>query len=542
MNFKNFLSFFILFFLLFLQSSISFAQDHSTKHKDAVGKIDFPVSENKEIQEQFNYALAMLHHMMYDHAEIEFKKIAEQEPDCAMAYWGIAMSYFHPLWHEPGKEDLKNGYEAVVKAKQLNPSSKKEQDYIAAMDALYKDWETTSHSVRITNWENTQKKLHQLYPDDIDAAAFYALALLTTAPKEDKTFTNQKKAGALLEELLAKAPEHPGLFHYTIHAYDNPVLAKNAIDIARSYDKLAPNVPHALHMPSHIFIRLGLWSDAIDWNTRSALAARENSFNNIISLHYLHALDYLMYAYLQQADDKMALEVLSKINTDENYEDNLASAYGIAAGQARYFLEQRQWLSASKLAVRIHSKFNWDKYPFAEAITYFARGFGAAQIEDISAAKDAVTMLDKLYDKTVQAGQNYWAIQVDVQRKTVKAWIAYAEGKKDEALTLMKKAADLEDSVDKHPVTPGAVLPARELYADMLLLSGKPSEALAEYNAALEISPNRFNSLYGAGNASQLAGKVDEAKQYYSKLMELTSKSGSERTEIKEMTIFIANN
>ena len=538
---KMFLSALIFSFLFLSMSEFSFAQHQHSKNKDAVGKIDFPVSDNPEIQNQFNHALAMLHHMMYEHAYIEFTSITEQEPNCAMAYWGIAMSYLHPLWDEPTKDDLEKGSDAVKKATLLNPNVKKEQDYISSIEAFYKDWETIKHSQRLAAWEKAQEKLYQLYPEDIDAGAFYSLSLLATAPKEDKTFSNQKKAGALLEELLAKASEHPGLFHYTIHAYDNPVLAKDAVEIAHAYDKLAPNVPHALHMPSHIFVRLGMWADAIDWNIRSAAASRENSMGEVISRHYLHALDYLMYAYLQQANDKMALDVLSKINTDENYEDNFASAHGIAAGQARYFLEQRQWISASKIPIRMHSRFPWDKYPWFEAITYFARGLGSARINDITAAKDAVKMLDKLYENTVTAGQNYWAIQVDIKRITVAAWIANSEGKKEEALTLMQKAADLEDSVDKHPVTPSAVLPARELYGDMLLLSGKPNEALDAYTAALEISPNRFNSLYGAGNAAQLAENLDKAKLYYSKLMELTNGTESERTEIKEVISFMAN-
>ncbi|HSP88961.1 MAG TPA: hypothetical protein VLN45_12570, partial [Ignavibacteriaceae bacterium] len=420
---KMFLSALIFSFLLL--NEFSFAQHQHSKNKDAVGKIDFPVSENKETQEKFNHALAMLHHMMYEHAYTEFTSIVEQEPNCAMAYWGIAMSYLHPLWDEPTKDDLKYGSDAVKKAVMLNPKVKKEQDYISSIEAYYKDYETVKHTDRLAKWEKAQEKLYQQYPEDIDAGAFYSLSLLATAPKEDKTFSNQKKAGTLLKELFAKAPEHPGLFHYTIHAYDNPLLAKDAVEISRAYDKLAPNVPHALHMPSHIFVRLGMWPEAIDWNIRSAASSRENSTGDIVSRHYLHALDYLMYGYLQQANDKMATDVLSKINTDENFEDNFASAHGIAAGQARYFLEQRQWLSASKIPIRMHSRFPWDKYPWFEAITYFARGLGSAKINDITAAQDAIKMLDKLYNQTVEKGQKYWAIIVNAQRITVAAWIAY---------------------------------------------------------------------------------------------------------------------
>jgi len=520
---------------------VSFAQ-HQHNEETSVGKIDFKISGTPSVQKQFNHALAMLHHMMYEHAEKEFKALTELDPNCAMAYWGIAMSYLHPLWDEPSKEDLKKGWEAIEKAKDLNPPTKREQDYIFAMEVFYKNWETIKHSERLSHWEKAQEKLYQLYPNDIDAGAFYSLSLLATAPKEDKTFSRQKKAGSLLEALFVKAPEHPGLFHYIIHAYDNPVLAKDAVEIARGYDKLAPNVPHALHMPSHIFVRLGLWSDAVDWNIRSAASARENSMGEVISRHYMHALDYLMYAYLQQANDKMAADVLTKINSDENYEDNFASAHGIAAGQARYFLEQKQWSSASKIQIRMHSRFPWDKYPWFEAITYFARGLGSARIDDIIAAKDAIKKLDELYKNTVDKGQNYWAILIDAQRITINAWIAFSEGRKVDALELMKKAADLEDSVDKHPVTPGAVLPARELLGDMLILLEKYAEALAAYESSLKVAPNRFYSTYGAGLAAELGGDMQKAKFYYSTLMQLTSETDSDRFEIRKVKTFLASN
>jgi tetratricopeptide (TPR) repeat protein len=301
-----------------------------------------------------------------------------------------------------------------------------------------------------------------------------------------------------LKICIKKAPEHPGLFHYIIHAYDNPVLAGDAVEIARGYDKLAPNVPHALHMPSHIFVRLGFWQDAIDWNIRSAAAAKMNSLGDAISLHYVHALDYLMYSYLQQGKDNLAKDILKQVNESE-HEDSFIAAYGIAASQARYVLERKKWDQAAILPVRTHKMFPWDKYPWCESIIYFTSGLGAARINNLITANNALLKLNEMYDKTVRVGQNYWAILIDAQRKTVEAWIAYSEGKLTEALELMKKAADLEDSVDKHPVTPGAVLPARELLGEMLLLMKNPVEALYAFEMSLKISPNRFNSLYGAG-------------------------------------------
>jgi tetratricopeptide (TPR) repeat protein len=531
----------LLFFIsFFISGNLSFGQHHGSDH--SVGKTDFGVSSNSAVNAQFNYALAMLHHMMYDHAEKEFLKVIEQEPDCAMAYWGIAMSYFHPLWHDPTKYDLEKGWEAVKKAKELNAPTERERDYIAAIESVYKDWENVKHSDRLVNWVKAQEMLSKKYPDDIDAGAFYALSLLAAAPKNDKNFTNQKKAGALLEKLQLRAPEHPGLFHYIIHSYDNPELANRAVDVARAYDKLAPDVPHALHMPSHIFVRLGLWSDAVDWNIRSAASAKKHSLGQLTTMHYVHALDYLMYSYLQQGKDNLAKDVLFNVNEVQNHEDNLASSYGIAASQARYVLERRDWNAAANLPIRTHQKFPWDKYPWGEAITYFARGLGAARINNIALAKESIGKLDEFYNSTMEMGQNYWAVLVDAQRTTVAAWIAFSEGKKEEALQLMKKAADLEDSVDKHPVTPGAVLPARELLGDMLVLLEKPGDAISSYEASLKISPNRFNSLYGAGYAAELAGDLEKAKHYYSSLNTLSGESDGNRVELNKMKTFLAGN
>lgn len=509
---------------------------------DALGKVDFPVSCSSEAQSRFERGLALLHHMMYGQAEKEFAAVAEMDPDCAMAHWGIAMTLFHPLWAKPSEQELKKGWAAVEQAKALNAPTEREQAYIAAVEAFYMDWKTVDHPTRLTAWEEAQEKVHKANPDDIDAVAFYALAHLATAPKGDKTFTHQKEAGALLEKLHTKAPEHPGLFHYIIHAYDNPMLASRALEVARGYDKIAPEVPHALHMPSHIFVRLGIWPETIDWNVRSAVAARRQSVGGVISIHYIHALDYLIYAYLQQGQDMMAQDVLQKVDAVENYQDSFASAYGVAAAQARYPLERAQWANAAALKVRTHSSFPWDKYPWFESITYFARGLGAARSGDATAARAAIETLDAFYERAVDVGQGYWAVHVDAQRKTVAAWIAFSEGKKDQALRMMREVADLEDSVDKHPVTPGAVLPARELLGDMLVLLEKPAEAIGAYEASLQISPNRFNSLYGAGRAAELSGNSEKAKSYYSKLVQFTAKADSDRPGIEQAKTFLSKN
>ncbi len=528
---------------LLLSIGVAFAhEDRSvTGVTGDLGKVEFPISCSADARSSTERGLALLHHMMYALAKKEFIALSKKEPNCAMAHWGIAMTLFQPLWPgQPSERALKMGWSAVEKAKRLNPSTKRERAYIAAVEMFYKDWKTVGHPKRIASWEVAQKKVYQENPNDLNAAALYSLSHLATAPKADKTFAHQIKAGALLEDLYAKEPEHPGMIHYMIHAYDNPMLAGRAVRPARAYDKIAPNVPHALHMPTHIFVRLGIWPDVISWNVRSAKAALKYPANGAISHHNPHALDYLMYAYLQEATDKKAKEVLQEIKVKDNYQKTFVSGYALASIPARYFLERKQWAKGAALEVRSPSAFPWEKYPAVEAITYFARGLGAARNGEAGAALKAIETLDVLYERSSKAGQRYWAVLVDAQRNTVAAWITFSKGKKNQALQMMREAADLEDSVDKHPVTPGAVLPARELLGDMLVLLGKYPEGIKMYEANLEISPNRFNSLYGAGRAAELAGNSEKAKSYYSKLVQISARADSPRPEIGQAEKFLA--
>lgn len=503
------------------------------------GKVDFPISCDAEAQSSFQTGLALLHHMMYEQAEERFAAAALSDPDCAMAYWGIGMTQLRPLWAPPTESQFEKGRSAVRKAAKLEAQTERERAYIRALEGFYRE-DGLSFRSRLATWEAGQKELWKAFPDDIEAGAFYALAQIAVAPPDDRSFQHQRRAGALLEKLHAKAPEHPGLFHYIIHSYDNPVLAEHAVEVAHGYDKLAPDVPHALHMPSHIFVRLGIWPDVIAWNIRSAEAALRQPVDGATSHHHAHALDYLIYAHLQRGEDEKALKALKELNSVDNYQTAFSAAYGIAASQARYPLERRQWAEASALPLRTHDAFPWDRYPWYEAITYFARGLGAARSGEPSAARQAIEELDAIYQRTLDAGEDYWAVHVDVQRKTIAAWIHIEEGNRDEALRLMRQAADLEDSVDKHPVTPGAVLPARELYADMLSKLGRYDEALAAYQAALAISPGRFNSLYGAGHAAEKAGKKELARKFYAKLAEIAAEDASRRAELTRAQSFLA--
>jgi tetratricopeptide (TPR) repeat protein len=522
------------------------AEEHEHGHAGAIsteglGKVDFLVSCTQEAQAGFNRGLALLHHMMYEQAEAEFVSVSATDSDCAMAYWGVAMTIFHPLWPGvPSAEDLKKGSVAVEKAKTMNPKTEREKAYIDAVEAFYKNPEL-DYKTRLIAYEEGMKKVYNSYPDDIDAAALYALSHLATASKTDKTLAHQKKAGQILQAIYKKEPTHPGAIHYTIHAYDVPPLANDAVEQARSYDQIAPEVPHALHMPSHIFVRLGYWPETVSWNLRSADAALRQPVNGSISIHYLHAMDYVMYSYMQEAKDKDAEKLIAKVLANENYQNNFISAYALAAIPARYPLEQGDWTEASTLEVRASGALPWEQYPAAEAITYFARGIGAARKGDPASARKAVEALEGLKKSTLNAKDDYWATQVEIQRLVVESWAVYAEGKKDEALKLMQSSADLEDATDKHPVTPGSVLPARELLGDMYLELGKPQEALATYEATLKQSPNRFRSIYGAAKAARLSGDNKKAASYYAKLLEIASEADSDRPQTKEARAFIAN-
>lgn len=511
---------------------------HGQHHE--YGEVDFPVSCEEEAQEHFDAGLALLHHMMYEQAASRFESAAAADASCAMAHWGVAMTQLHPLWAPPTEQEFERGRAAAEQARAVGTSDAREAQYVEAIATFYDTAAEDGYRAGVQSWEEAQQSVHEAFPDDVDAAAFYALAHLATAPPDDKTYAHQRRAGALLEELLAQYPEHPGLFHYTIHAYDNPALAEKAVDVAHGYDDLAPDVPHALHMPSHIFVRLGMWPEVIEWNRRSADAALQQSAEAYTSLHHVHALDYMVYAYLQRGQDQKAEDVLQEIVQVQNYQPHPASAYGVAAAQARCALERRQWDAAANLPLRVHETYPWDTFPEHEAITYWARGLGAARAGDLEAARAAVDTLEKLHQRTLEKDEDYWATLVEVRRTTVSAWVAYAEGDYDRALERMRIAADLEDSVDKHPITPSEVLPARELLGDMLLALNRPEEALEAYQAALEISPNRFNSLYGAGQAAERAEQYDVAKSFYAKLVEMSGEADAEREPLTRAKRFLA--
>jgi tetratricopeptide (TPR) repeat protein len=382
------------------------------------------------------------------------------------------------------------------------------------------------------------------YPKDHEAAIFYALALLGTAAPSDKTYVNQKKAAEILNQVLAVEPEHPGVAHYLIHSFDYPSLASLALAAARSYAKIAPSSPHALHMPSHIFTRLGLWQESIESNIASATAAKDHvakTHPGATAFDQLHAMDYLTYAYLQTAQDGKVKEIVDAINGMNGVDANVfQAAYAIAAIPARYALERRRWSEAA--ALKVHPPdFPWKNFPYAEAMIYYARSLGASRSGDTAAASKDIERLTAIQKSLADAKENYWATQVEIQRRTAAAWLAHAEGKQEESLQLMRSAADLEDTTEKAPVTPGAIVPARELLGELLLDLRESPAALKEFEASLVVSPNRFNGLYGAARAAELSGDREKAGSFYAKLMALAERSDGQRPELQAAKVFLAS-
>jgi tetratricopeptide (TPR) repeat protein len=515
---------------------------HDTSEK--LGRVNFIVSCKPSAQSQFNRATALLHSFWYGEAEKAYLGVARSDPGCAMAYWGVAMSLYHPEWAPATTEELQKGRVVVEKANSIGGKTQREKDYIAAIEAFYKDSDKLSHPVRALAYEKAMEHMYTSYPKDHEAAIFYALSLLgTAATTSDKTYKKQKLAAAILNKILPAEPQHPGVTHYLIHSFDYPQLAQLALPAARRYAKIAPSSPHALHMPSHIFTRLGLWQESIQSNLASAAAAQKHvamSRPGAASFDQLHALDYLVYAYLQGAQDAEAKRILDQVNALNKLDQEVfQAAYAWAAIPARYAIERRRWSEAARLELH-PANFPWEKYRYAEAIIYFARALGAARSNNPAAARGDVEKLSTIQHELTEANEKYWAEQVEIQREAATAWLLHAEGKDEAALSQMRSAAALEAATEKRPVTPGPITPARELLGDMLIELNQPQQALQEFAASLQDSPNRFNGLFGAARAAEQLGDKKTAGDYYAKLVALTAKADSDRPEIRQSKEFLA--
>lgn len=543
-----------LFFTLFLvitlsQSPFATAQNHQHKHETGakVGRVTFKVSCTSEAQTHFNLAVAWLHSFEYEEAEKAFTEVASMDRACGMAYWGVAMSNYHQLWAPPTPDEMSRGLNGANKAKAVGAKTQRERDYIAAIGVFYKDADKLDHRTRLFAYHEAMKSLYKQYPDDREAGVFYALTLISTGmASNDKTYKREEEAAQILNRVLTIEPQHPGVTHYLIHSYDYPALAQLALPAARSYAKIAPDSAHAQHMPSHIFTRLGLWQEAIRSNLDARASAKQFALRHHLVGAWdeqLHAMDYLAYAYLQGAQDKLAWGVLEELNNIKRVDPpSFKVAYAFAAIPARYTLERRRWSDAAKLPLQPGSVTNipWEKFAWAGAHIHFARAVGAARSGDAALARQETAKLSEMKATLGAGSDGYdWAKQVQIKYLIAAAWLAFSENKPDEALQQMHAAADLDDATDKHPVTPGSIMPAREQLGELLIELKQPAEALTAFETSLKTAPNRFVGLYGAARAARLAGDKVKAKTYYAKLVELTRFADSPRPEIDEAKTFL---
>lgn len=502
-----------------------------------LGQLSFKATVSDRQAPLLATGVKLLHSFEYEEAEKAFAALIDAEPGCYMAYWGVAMSNFHPLWAAPLPAELKKGAAAIAIARQLPAPTPREEAYVNAIAAFYTGYEHTDHRTRTRRFEQAMQQLQADYRDDIEAKVFYALALDAAAEPTDKSYANQKKAGVILNTLYAQYPNHPGVVHYLIHSYDAPGMAQQALTAARNYASLAPSSAHALHMPSHIFTRLGMWSDCIRSNQRSVESARCYAEQTGISGHWdeeLHGLDYLMYAYLQQGDNKHAQEQLVYLATiKEVHPANFKVAYAFAAMPARYVLENKDWPAAATLQPPT-ANFAWADYPWQNATVHFARALGAAHTGQLQEAEKELALLKSLQVSLLAQKDSYKADQVDVQWRIAYSWWLAAQQMTDSAIQTMQMAANKEDASEKHPVTPAEVTPAREQLGDLLLELKQPAAALTAYQASLQRNPNRFNSLYGAATAARSQGDAALARQYYQQLLTLSSQQPAQRPELEE--------
>ncbi len=493
--------------------------DHPIPDETEIGMIDFGVACNEDVRADFNHALGMLHHMMYVSARENFKKVAEADPDCAMAYWGIATTLFQPLWGtRPGNDDLQYGWKKIQKADDL-AETERENALIASTKAFFREPESADFRTRIDRWSDGVKTAYQAFSEDHDIAALYGLTLLTKAQFIDDRDPLYDEAEDVLRSIFEEVPEHPGAIHYSIHATDVDGRAENALDMVEAYAAIAPNTPHALHMPSHIYVRLGDWPEVIIWNRLSADAALDFPVNGAESHHYIHAIDYKVYAYLQRGEDEKAEAVFEEALNKERHQQTFVSAYHFAATPARLAVEQHDWDRARSLEPRTPGYLPWDESPWAEALTWYARGLGAVHTGNLDEAKSAKQRMSELRDIAEERGDDNMVAYIDADRHVLAGRIAFEEGDKTKAVELTQKATELEGSVEKHPVTPGALQPTYEALGNLYMDLDRPDEALAAYEASDKLWPGRLNTLMGASIAARMNGDERVARYYFAQLL-----------------------
>jgi tetratricopeptide (TPR) repeat protein len=509
--------------LMTLLAASGIAQEHPHGNSDKLGTVHFATSCNEGAQKEFDRAVALLHSFQFSRAIEGFNAVRQSDAKCGIAYWGIALSQ----WSNPfaaGMKDtgqLQSGRESAERGKAVGAKTERERAYIAAVGKLYNNFESTPQRVRLIAYRDAMGEVAAKYPEDHEAQIFYALAIAASEDPADKTYAGRLKAGAILEKLFEQEPDHPGLAHYIIHTYDVPPLAGRALPAAERYSEIAPDAPHALHMPSHTFTRTGYWQDSINSNVAAAAAAKREGQ----TAEELHASDYLVYAYLQTGQDQAARRVLDSLpEIASRFDPKVvisgaggpsAGYFALAAIPARYALERQEWEQAAQLAPRE------TPFPYTEAMTWFARGLGAARQGQIAAVHESAVQLQRIEERLSKAGENYWVLQVEIEGMEVGAWGALAESRKEEALREMKSAAELEDGTEKSAITPGSLAPAHELLGEMLLELNEPAQALGQFEATLKKEPGRFRSLYGAARAAQLSGNREASQMYFREILKV---------------------
>jgi tetratricopeptide (TPR) repeat protein len=518
-------------------------QRHEHEVPDELGVVDFPISCSEQAQEEFNRALALLHHMTYPQARRVFESVAELDPDCAMAHWGIAMTLFQPSWPtRPSPDDLQRGWQAAQTAVEIGSPSKLEELFVATAVAFFLEPAGDDYWLRVRRWEEAMAAVHAAFPHNHDAAALYALAHLAVAPADQASNSNSALAADLLLEVYRENPEHPGAMHYLIHANDAPGRESNLLEVVRKYETVAPNNPHALHMPTHIYTRLGDWDGVVRGNLRAAEAALlhpAGADGELVSDEFPHAIEYLVYAYLQQGADDKAEAELRRLWETPKMQPSFKTAFHLASTEARYALERRAWGEASAVVPRNPSGLDWDRFRWPEAISWFARGLGAARQGDAEEARRAATHLGELEVSAREAGESLFARNIRILELELDAWIAGGAGELESAVDLMRQAAEIEASTPKHAVTPGPTLPALEQLGDLLLEEQRSRESLAAYEAALELYPGRLNSLVGAARAARAHEDLTGAAAHYRAVLEGTA-DGARPSVVQEARDYLS--
>lgn len=512
------------------------ATDSGEGAESDFGDVDFGVSCGTEVQEDFDHALAMLHHMMYEEARAQFQALAEHHPDCAMAHWGVATTRFQPLWGtRPGTEVMESGWREIQRAKEAGTESERERALIAATEAFFREPDSAGYGTRQARWVEAMAAAREAAPDDENVAAFYALSLLAKAQVAEEREALHEKAESILRAVHERRPRHPGAIHYIIHTDDIGGRAERNLEIVESYGEVAPEIPHALHMPSHIYVRRADWPQVIEWNERSAAAALKHPVDGQLSLHYPHAQDYRVYAHLQRGEDDLAREVMAETFRQGQFHAVPGSAFHVATLPARIAVERRDWQAATSLELRDPDYLPWDDVmgKWAESHTLLARGLGAVHTGDPDGARAALDRIRALRGDAEDLDEQTFAMRIRVHELILAGWLAKADGEAEEAVRQLRQAAEVEEGLEKHPITPGALLPPREALGELLLALDRPEEALAAFRSSEEAWPGRFRTLLGAARAAAAAEDEDTAREYYGMLLKTTAPE-SERSEITE--------